>query len=423
MKSSRFLNNFILLFLAVFIVGGNTLTFLVAGRVAFRVGEILGFLLGLCLLAWFIKERLHSSIWVMLVWGVLSLVLMVCNTLVYRFTLGDLLTGFLYLFRFLYFLMLAYVLSAYLKKAGMCERVLKFVNICYLVVGFIGLLQLLLFPVAYDFYNIFYAFGVYFPNPDPHINRLISTYFDPNYLACCLLIGVVISIYLWRKSKGASLQKRVFYGLSFLFYCLTILLTKSRSGLLGLAIIAGLYLLCSYDFQHIRRIHLLFVGVLLFAIIYLVFFSNITVFVRIRNFMSDPSAQARFNSWAKSFEVIKNTGFLGVGYNLIGAYNRDIYGFVSESTANGADSSLLLIMMTTGLWGLLLWGMHLYQLFKIRNNALFIGSLTLAALIVCNFNNLLFYSLWVFPFYFTVYLLRNCPSAPILVKKAERRIS
>lgn len=402
-KNDRLKKYSIYIFLLVFIVSGNALTFQLFGRAAIKLSDVLAIFLGLILLHEFMKCEIDFSIGIMSAWGLWSLLLICCNLLVFHFTAGDALTAVLYLLRFMYMLWLGYVTARWVKKKGLMIEVLKYINILYLAVCFIGFFQLIFFPVAYDFYGIFWNIGVYFPDADPHVGRLISTYFDPNYLASCLTLGICVNYFLMEKSRGTSAVW--WYRVAWCIYLLTVFLTKSRSGFVGFAICFVFYFLFTFHLSNLKIEFLPFIFLALAVLLYLFFFSDISTFVRIRNSFNDPSSWARLSSWEKGWEMAKKTGFFGVGYNLNGALSQQMYGAVHDGPGYGNDSSLLLTLITTGFIGCILFGMHIYHLLRRTKHSKCVIGLIVSALVICNFNNLLYYNLWVFMFYFIIYLM------------------
>ena len=398
--------------LFLYIVGGNAVTFNIAGKISIKISEIASIILGLMLLKYFLNTKLDGSMCWILAWGILSAVLILVNTVAYKFGTDDLLEAFLYLFRFIYGVLIACVSARYVAEWGKRTEIIKIINFCYIIVCFIGFFQLIFYPVAQDWYEEFYRFGVHWAEPDPHINRLISTYFDPNYLGSCLLLGVAADLYLLRsfRKKGVSVTGGCWkYIVCFFIYAITLLLTQSRSGILGLIILIFVYALMSVDFKNIKLHGVIIAGVTLVAGVYLVFFSGITVFVRIRGALQDTSALARFSSWGKGFEALKDTGFLGVGYNLFGAFNRMMYGNDHIQTSYGNDSSILLILITSGIMGFIIFAAHLISIWRNKQTLKEMKCVILLSLVICNFNNLLFFSVWVYPFYFMIYLFLERP--------------
>lgn len=248
------------------------------------------------------------------------------------------------------------------------------------------------FSVARDFYQLLWNVGLVWDDYDPHINRLFSTYLDPNFCACCINIGLSISLYYFLKIKNNKRKKAIYFIYS-LFYVICIFLTRSRSGFLCMA-----FVLFGYLYAWLRKYSsgerlLVYLVVLLVAVI-LIEFSNINIFVRLRSGVSDGSSQHRFNSWKTGFETILINP-LGIGYNFTGPY----FGSSSAAAGNGLDSSLLLILMTSGILGFVLYFLHLYDIYRCLNSTIF-KALFIGSIVVSFFNNLLLYFIWMVPFYF-----------------------
>ena len=114
-------------------------------------------------------------------------------------------------------------------------------------------------------------------------------------------------------------------------------------------------------------------------------------------------------------DIIKDNSLIGVGYNLIGTYsdvNLDIKR--GESVKYGSDSSLLLIMMTTGIIGFIYFAIitlkYIIKNIRLRKKDivyLISPIILISALICCNFNNVLFYTLWMFPVLLIINLLEG----------------
>ncbi|MCI8344188.1 MAG: O-antigen ligase family protein [Clostridia bacterium] len=402
-----FLDILIYVCIFLFIVGGNALSFNLHG-ISIRYGELFSIILFVCLLPYVFRQKL-VRIDPIFIWFLLSVILNLVSYFAYGFSFRQILMGYIYLFRYAVLILLAFILSKYLSVTKQLVPILKHVNVCYLAVCIIGFIQIILFPSALKWYSLFEKIGVYWVG-DPHINRLVSTDFDPNYLSCCLLIGVIINLYFIKSKKKNQFARTSIYTnyICLSIYLLAILLTKSRSGILGLGIVVILYFLFTIDRKKITKSDILICFAFVFIGGYFVVFSDIQVFVRIREVFNDASAGARFISWQKSIEIIKDTNFLGIGYNMYGAYNEMFYGALNSSnTVAGVDSSLFLVLITTGLVGFITFIAHYARMYQSVNNAAF-RCLLIASIIVCNFNNLLFYSLWILPFYLVGYLIYEC---------------
>ena len=405
--SAHITNFFVIISFFLFIVGGNVQNFNIGGRISFKVCELTSFIALLLMLIKCRNMRLPNNklIKTISIWCGLSFVLLLVSLIRYSFEFSEFLTATLYLVRYFFYIVFAFISAFYVYKTKTVRRMLEMINIFYILVCLIGFLQFIIFPVAWDFYLIFWKLGVYWPNADHHINRLISTYLDPNYFSSCVLIGFCLNMFLLRLSKKENkLSNRIMYYLFFIIYVAAILLSKSRSGMIGLGAIVVLYFYASLNYRKLKpwKAALVF-GIPLIAM-YFVFFSNITVFERIRNVFTDDSAGARFKSWGVGFDMLVNTGFIGVGYNFYGALNDRLYGIVFESSGYANDSSLMLILVDSGVIGLIVYLRHLWLMIRSKRIPLSFRVSIIAFLIICNFNNLLFYGLWVVPFYFLVFV-------------------
>ena len=402
-----------------YIVFGNALTFNLGQRFPVKLQELISIIAIIYLLKKvdlsFGTRSVFSGIVGWVIWGWISSIIV---SPIYSYTISEMIYGWLYGGRILHLLLLTSLLSRYLikKKRYSVKELSNFISNCFVVVELIGIIQLLLFPIAYDWYDLFYGIGVYFPNPDPHVNRLISTYFDPNFLSSILVIPFTIELYKVIFEE----KKSLFSIIKLLLTVIVVFLTSSRSGLLGCVIASGLMLLMYIHRNRFRRWIFIFFAVILVAIP-IILSSNIRVIDRILNFMTDPSAQARFKSWRESFEIILKNLLFGIGYNMLGAYRMAQDGQLSSSTGYGVDSSILMIVITTGIVGLIAFVLFIMKIIKQKdpanssiaslNKVIIISSLT-----ICFFNNLLFYVLWLFPF---LLMIKFCEDEKSLAKEAK----
>ena len=86
-----------------------------------------------------------------------------------------------------------------------------------------------------------------------------------------------------------------------------------------------------------------------------------------RNIDRVQSAQFRVNSWQRGWEIFTHAPFLGVGYNsyryALREYHLAPENHLATKGANSNDSSLLHILSTTGIIGLLAYLLFLASLF------------------------------------------------------------
>lgn len=189
---------------------------------------------------------------------------------------------------------------------------------------------------------------------DPHQNRLLSTWFDPNLTGGFLafILPIIAGFAIKEKSYRKFLASITFIVLIALF------LTYSRSAYLALAVgivIFGIF----RSFKII--IFGAICGVLLLAIspqaqqrvgdlvtsVTSVFTENYT--------LPDPSARLRFQSWENGWNLFLTAPFFGHGYNAYASASVEAktQNDPKVHSANGSDSSLLTILATTGIAGFL----------------------------------------------------------------------
>ena len=347
---------------------------------------------------------------ILLIWCIFGVISTFINIFFYKYKLNEVLYGLLYSVRYFIYIIYTILVSEFLFNSNInIYRFYMFIIKSYLVVSILGIIQIIIWPNSIDYYSFLSKFNIYLLNPDPHINRIISTYLDPNYLSAILIIPINLTLILILKEK-----KKLKFLISFLLLVATLIGTVSRSGLIGLAISLGITLTFSMIGVNTKKeivfnkiILLLFI--ILIIIIPMVIYFNLDssrVLQRIIGFRDDPSAIARFLSWQESFSIIKENKIIGIGYNMLGFYT----GNLKTMTSFGVDASLLLIAITTGVIGLILYLFYyikkLYILIRYMKKDKYIFSsligIILASIVMSMFNNLLFYPLWIIPFFIVI---------------------
>lgn len=218
------------------------------------------------------------------------------------------------------------------------NQVWYMVFVSSVILSILGFLQLILFP---DF-SFMAQYGW-----DPHQGRLLSTWYDPNFLGGFLgLAGVVILsrvlVFLrenkfWN-NKNIILLSSWIIGLVIVFGAL--MLTYSRSALLAFLIgVTVVTILVS------RKTF-----VIVMIILSIVVMSNPRLQARIQGAIQiDVTASLRIQSWRETLDDIDRNPIWGVGYNTI-KYQTIV---PSElNSASGRDSSLLTLWLTGGIIGL-----------------------------------------------------------------------
>lgn len=190
---------------------------------------------------------------------------------------------------------------------------------------------------------------------DPHMGRLLSTWYDPNFVAGLFLVGALLAMAVLVE-PGAGHRRGAAAVLA--VSAAALILTFSRSGYAGFA--AGFAVLALARARHFLAPTLL-IALLLFALVPRVQERVIGV----RTF--DETAQLRLVSWRNALAVSADHPWLGVGYNTYRAVQVR-YGFQEDAAAHaagGSDSSLLTVLVTTGAVGLVAYGAYLVRLLAV----------------------------------------------------------
>ncbi len=162
---------------------------------------------------------------------------------------------------------------------------------------------------------------------DDHLLRMVGTFLDPTYLGLIFVLGAILA---FRHNL-----KIIIYFLLF-----SLAFTYSRSSYL----IAVLFLLFKKKYY----------AILFFALVILFLPKNIGEGT---NLARTVSGNNKLTNYVETVEIIKNSPVLGVGFNNIckarqvylGDTNTDSHG------CNGSDSSILFLIATTGVVGLIMF--------------------------------------------------------------------
>lgn len=293
-------------------------------------------------------------------------------------------TASFYLIRYLIYVMAA--LGVYnMVESGVigAKELEKSLVISALFLCLAGAVQLVVLP---DFSVLDPALGW-----DPHKNRVASTFFDPNFLGAYL---VMVAVLLFGKiSEG---KKDRFTIVSAATITLFVFLSFSRSAW-------GMMAVVIFIMGILKHRKLLMVGLL---VAFLTYFLVPRVQTRISG-VTDPADSARFRlvSWSNALEISKDNLLTGVGFNAY-RYAQKEYGFltpdnISSRSGAGADSSILFVLATTGVFGALIYSAaYLFPLvenyFSKRKSRLMMVSFLPALLLESFFVNSLFYPQFMF---------------------------
>ena len=188
---------------------------------------------------------------------------------------------------------------------------------------------------------------------DPHQTRLTSTWLDPNFFGAFLGLTIPVLIAL-----AILPTKRLGPLVLLLGSIVALVLTQSRSALIA-ALTTLVLLAPALWFKaptHQPRLKLI-TAISLVLIGTVVIYASVLLFGwRLAGlFTVDPGVTARAAQLQQTWQVAAKTSFLGVGYNYWQYTARD-QGLISNFTIHsraGADNSLLALLATTGLPGVI----------------------------------------------------------------------
>ena len=264
-------------------------------------------------------------------------------------SLNEFLISSLYLWRWFTYIGLYFVVFDLIKKLKDHQERIKetrlYINLLIgtgFLVALFGLVQYVIFP---NFASMV-AQGW-----DPHYYRVLSTFFDPNYVGGFLVLNFVLIVLMSLEVDSWEKFDLIKAGIAVVILT-AIVLTFSRSTYL-------MFVIAMFIVGVIRSRQLLILGILVGILAFLLI-PRVQERV-IGGFNIDTTASFRFESWEKGLDIAKKNLLLGVSYNSY-RYAQIRYDYIqpweeSEVTSHassGVDSSLILILATTGVTGLLI---------------------------------------------------------------------
>lgn len=294
---------------------------------------------------WTLKAKQPIPLTGIIIWGGVFVLYLLGNLLTNLDALAseDYLGSFLYWIRLVAYGSIILPVSQWVQESQKqwWQRFRRYMIGTTFILVVLGFLQLLFVP---DF-GFMAEYGW-----DPHQGRLLSTWYDPNFLGgFFVLILIMLSnwlLSLWSQSSGYFLRFVGDYkGLWIIFFLtfLAFVLTFSRSAYVAFVVGMGVLSL-------LRAPKLILIGGIGF-ILSVLFIPRMQERV-IGIFTIDATADMRIENWQETMDMIEDNVWWGVGYNTL-KYQGDI----SEEAhhAAGKDSSLMTIWLTTGIPGLVLF--------------------------------------------------------------------
>jgi len=265
--------------------------------------------------------------------------------------LQEVIKALLYLLRYLFYIPIGIMTYETIHhEKDIHKWMLIFSHIFFwVIVG--GFFQLIFFP---DFFEFFVKYGW-----DPHKNRLLGSFFDPNFIGAFLSMNILLFLSIVIHDSKNRWWYSILIGLGFIAMGLTL----SRS--------AYLAFLCGFVFLTFFRARFLLIsGIIGISMIVI---ATPTIFQRISQGVSvDTSSQKHIESWHTASKLMTAYPILGVGYNHLSTVQDDL-SLVDEWDVNnrgGFENSFLSVTVYSGIVGLLsfivFW--FLYFKYSIKNS-------------------------------------------------------
>lgn len=268
----------------------------------------------------------------------------------------------------------------------------------------VGIALYVIFPHAPELWAFLRTFGLNFAG-DPHERRLLGPQLDPNFFGNILVFGLLLSLV---QMSLSGRKARLWSGVHFILFCMAIILTVSRSSLLGAMVGIGVYqgIMLILSLRHERYLirgwaAFAWVGIpLLFVFPIFLGDELLRLITRLITTTEDASALTRLTSTLGAMTYLMDLGVLlrGIGYNyipLIVPSDYIVTGFYSSTlntlVAFGLPLTAILIM--------LVFATCYKPLLTMRRQNLPVFAATCAYLIASFamswFNNLLYYPLFL----------------------------
>lgn len=214
---------------------------------------------------------------------------------------------------------------------------------------------------------------------DPHLYRVVSSFLDPGFSGFIYVASIVL---LWACRGLLRLSRASWAALMGIFY-LSLALTYSRASYLAFVASLGMLAVKNRAYRWYGKVLVVFVLTLLLLP------RPEGEGVRLER---ENSLKARIENWSHALSIASRHPVLGVGFNAY-RYAQEKAGFVTVEEQNhaafGSDSSLLLVLATSGVVGLGVFGWFVFeivrQLVRVKSALSLASRVTLAGLFIHSF--------------------------------------
>ncbi|MDO8571013.1 MAG: O-antigen ligase family protein [Candidatus Daviesbacteria bacterium] len=255
-----------------------------------------------------------------------------------KLSLQQFLISISYNFRLLAYFSFGYFLTLNIFPS-LKKDVFKILIYSGIILAILGILQFIFIP------NLIFLqqYGW-----DPHYFRAVSTFLDPNFLGAFL--GLTLLLILKNSQKLFS-KKFQFIFFALVYICL--LLTFSRSAILLLGVSLLTFSLLKKSIKLTILTFLLCIG---FGISFYIYTQLVLIPKGINR---EESASFRISTWQDGLKIWQSSSIFGVGFNsyryALIKLNPNSENFTNSHGASTNDSSLLYVLATTGIIGLVIY--------------------------------------------------------------------
>ncbi|MBI2327517.1 O-antigen ligase family protein [Candidatus Curtissbacteria bacterium] len=299
-----------------------------------------------------------------------------------NFSIAQIATSALFLFRFFSYFLLTIVFYNIIKRRQILNWVHAFLLIgsIFIIIGFIQF-------VTFSDLSFLTPYGW-----DPHRKRIVSSFLDPNFAGFVIttVAAFSTSLFLYKKSL-------IYLFVSCISFLATIL-TFSRSSYL-----AAIFIILTIGI--LKSSKLIATAFIVFLITFLIIPQ---MRIRIIGALTlDETAQARLTSWQNALAIFETSPVFGIGFNTY-RYAQAEFGFfppgeLGGHSGSGTDSSLLLVLATTGIFGTFFFLLLLISIFNCLRKKADSSYLHLAS--IASFIGLLIHSQFVNSLFFPQIML------------------
>lgn len=259
---------------------------------------------------------------------------------VFIFKTASVIFGALYLLRIYAYAYLFVAAWNVYREKSLKERLMKILIAISAAIGVFGWFQYFFYPDMRPLIEWGW---------DDHLFRLVSTFLDPAFTSIILVFGYVLSLtqFIFTKKKE--------YLVLIAFFIITLAFTYSRAGYLALTVGSMAILLA------IKKLKIVIAILGLLVLIFL---------------LPRPSGEgvklervasiyARGTNYVETLQIASRSPLFGVGFNNLCLARQKFLnaGEFKSHSCSGSDSSLLFILATTGIIGLIIFLGGVYKVF------------------------------------------------------------